>query len=115
MLGSSDQGSTEQCTISNSSGILIAGQLQTPQIIGTMAAVRVHPLFGTTSGAGAITDKYALLSEASGADIQLTSDAVTYIGDKNTDGSWRYRINGTDLVHERRESSIWVTKQTINA
>jgi len=34
-----------------------------------MAAVRVHQLFGTISGAGSITNKYALLSEASGADI----------------------------------------------
>jgi prephenate dehydrogenase len=107
MLGSSDQGSTEQCTITNSSGILIAGQLQTPQIIGTMAAVRVHPLFGTTSGSGSITNKYALLSEASGADIQLTSDAVTYIGDKNTDGSWRYKISAADLVYEKRVAGVW--------
>ena len=80
-----------------------------------MAAVRVHQLFGTTSGAGSITNKYALLSEASGADIQITNDAIVYIGDKNTNGSWRYRINGTALVYERREVGVWVTKQTISA
>ncbi len=90
MVGSSDQGSTEQCTITDSNGVLIAGQLQTPQLITNMAAIRVHSLFGTVSGAGAITNKYALLSESSGADIQVTSDATFYIGDKNTDGSWRY-------------------------
>jgi len=80
-----------------------------------MAAVWVHQLFGTTSGAGSITNKYALLSEASGADIQITNDAIVYIGDKNTNGSWRYRINGIDLVYERREVGVWVTKQTISA
>lgn len=78
-----------------------------------MAAIRVHPLFGTTSGGGAITNKYALLSESSGADVQITSDATFYIGDKNTDGSWRYWISGADLVYEKRVAGVWVNKQTI--
>lgn len=73
-----------------------------------MTAVWVHPLFGTTSGAGSITNKYALLSESSGADIQVTSDATFYIGDKNTDGSWRYKISGADLVYEKRVAGIWI-------
>lgn len=115
LLGSSDQGSTEQCNITNSTGIMIAGQLQTPHLIDTAAAIWIHQLFGTTSGAGSITNKYALLSESSNADIQITNDAIFYIGDKNTDGSWWYRINGTDLVYEWRETGIWVIKQTISA
>ena len=78
-----------------------------------MAAVRIHQLFGTVSGAGAITNKYALLSEASGADVQVTSDATFYIGDKNTDGSWRWKINGADLVYEWRIAGVWTVKQTI--
>jgi hypothetical protein len=94
---------------------MIAGQLQTPHLIDTAAAIWIHQLFGTTSGAGSITNKYALLSESNGSDIQITNDAIFYIGDKNTNGSWRYWINGNDLVYEWRETGIWVTKQTINA
>lgn len=38
---------------------------------------------------------------------------ISYIGDPNTNGSWRYMISGAQLLYQRRESSIWVTKQTI--
>ncbi len=40
---------------------------------------------------------------------------MVYIGDKNVDGSWRYWINGADLVYEKRIGGVWVTKQTISA
>lgn len=33
-----------------------------------------------------------------------------YIGDQNTDGSWRFTIVGTTLSHQRRESGVWVEK-----
>jgi len=39
----------------------------------------------------------------------------TYIGDPNTDGSWRFIINGTDLSVQRREGGIWVEKAAFTA
>ena len=35
---------------------------------------------------------------------------VFYIGDAETDGSWRLIISGDNLNFERRESSAWVRK-----
>lgn len=39
----------------------------------------------------------------------------SYIGDENTDGSWRFTISGTELVVERRESGVWVQKSAFQA
>jgi hypothetical protein len=33
-----------------------------------------------------------------------------YLGDKDTDGSWRIGVSGTDLNMERREGGVWVPK-----
>jgi len=33
-----------------------------------------------------------------------------YIGDKDTDGSWKMTVVGNNLVVFRRESSVWVEK-----
>ena len=33
-----------------------------------------------------------------------------YIGDPNTDGSWRFYDDGTNLIVQRREGGIWVEK-----
>lgn len=41
---------------------------------------------------------------------QAAADGVTYLGDKETDGSWRLMISGSSLLFQRRESSAWVTK-----
>jgi hypothetical protein len=43
-------------------------------------------------------------------DVEMPIDKHIYIGDKNTNGSWRIRIDGNDLVNERRESGIWTEK-----
>jgi hypothetical protein len=40
----------------------------------------------------------------------LSNMTSTTYGDPTVDGSWRIRINGNDLVFERRESSAWVEK-----
>jgi hypothetical protein len=45
-------------------------------------------------------------------DVEIEETSAFYIGDPNTDGSWRWRILGDDLVYERRESSTWFVKQT---
>jgi hypothetical protein len=36
-----------------------------------------------------------------------------YTGDSATNGSWRRIQSGSDLVDQRLESGVWVTKQTI--
>jgi fibronectin-binding autotransporter adhesin len=41
-------------------------------------------------------------------------DGVVYMGDKDTDSSWRIDISGGDLRFSKRESGSWVTKQTIS-
>ena len=49
-----------------------------------------------------------------GSLILNDSTASYYIGDPSTNGSWRRRIDGSDLVDERRESGVWVEKQRIS-
>ena len=47
--------------------------------------------------------------------LEGADDGTLYIpfGDQGTDGSWRVIRDGDNLVHQRRESSAWVTKHTI--
>ena len=46
-------------------------------------------------------------------DIDTASDKAFYFGGKTTDGSWRITRDGDNLVFQRRESSSWVTKNTL--
>lgn len=46
-------------------------------------------------------------------DGAMSTDSGFYIGDKTTDGSWRFVTSGANLVIQKRESGNWVTKQTI--
>jgi len=46
-----------------------------------------------------------------GSDNIFTSGI--YLGDPNTDGSWRIRIDGVNLVFERREGGSWIWKGEI--
>jgi len=46
------------------------------------------------------------ITEGGGGD----GGAWLYIGDKDTDGSWRIGIVEPDLNKERRESGVWVPK-----
>lgn len=58
-----------------------------------------------------------------GDDVSVTGDvdAATvespyyYLGDPDTDGTWRITPSGSDLVFQRRESGSYVTKDTITA
>jgi len=38
-----------------------------------------------------------------------------YIGDRTTNGSWRFRDDGTNLIIERRESGTWNEKGAFTA
>jgi hypothetical protein len=40
---------------------------------------------------------------------------VFYLGSSVIDGTWRIRVNGADIVFERRESSTWVEKGAFTA
>lgn len=46
-------------------------------------------------------------------DIALSSSNHFYIGDSDTDGTWRIGRSGDNLIFQRRESSLWVTKGQI--
>lgn len=48
----------------------------------------------------------------SGSIYSLTSQFM-YFGDPNVNGSWRFGVSGNNFIHQRRESSVWVTKDTI--
>lgn len=37
----------------------------------------------------------------------VAEDKYVYFGDASTDGSWRIRVNGTDLDFDRRASGVW--------
>jgi len=43
----------------------------------------------------------------------IQAGSAFYIGDLNSDGSWRFTVSGADLVIEKRVTGSWVTKQTI--
>jgi hypothetical protein len=45
--------------------------------------------------------------------IEIGSANYYYIGDPSTNDSWRFARSGDDLVFQRRETGVWVTKQTI--
>jgi len=48
-------------------------------------------------------------------DVEVGDADAFYLGDPTTDGTWRITRSGNDLVHQRRESSVWVTKSTVVA
>ena len=45
-----------------------------------------------------------------GTSIELSLTSSIYLGDPDTNGTWRIRINGNDLVFERLESGTWNEK-----
>ena len=54
-----------------------------------------------------------LMSDITTVEINETDEDGSvwlYIGDKDTDGSWRIGIVDPDLNKERRESGVWVPK-----
>ena len=46
-------------------------------------------------------------------DIETGSSDAFYFGDPSTDGTWRIKRSGNNLVFERRESGSWVTKTSM--
>jgi len=54
--------------------------------------------------------EYARLSDVG---MALQSDDAYYLGDPDTDGTWRFIRDGSDLVIQVRESNVYNTKTTI--
>jgi hypothetical protein len=46
---------------------------------------------------------------------QIVDTEAFYFGDATTDGTWRIIRSGTDLVFQRREAGVYVTKSTMTA
>lgn len=46
-------------------------------------------------------------------DVVLPADGAVYFGMPTTEGSWRISRNGNNLLTQRYETGVWVTKQTI--
>jgi len=73
-------------------------------------------------GSGGTVDIYAdgtaagnrTASFAAGT-LEFPSAEIVYLGAPTTDGSWRFQRSGNNVIWERRESAVWVTKQTIAA
>lgn len=45
-------------------------------------------------------------------EVHLISTGIIYLGDSDTNGSWRIMRSGNNLVRQRLESGSWVTKGT---
>lgn len=42
-------------------------------------------------------------------------DNVLYFGDPEEDGTWRLMISGANMVFQKREATVWNTKNTVSA
>lgn len=69
----------------------------------------------TTIGGSESSSVGASVNNGGGSTFVLsTASNPLYIGDSSTEGAWRFYDNGTNLLVQRLESLIWVTKQTIS-
>ena len=49
------------------------------------------------------------------SNIEIEASSAVYLGDMNTNGSWRLIRSGNDAVMQRRESGVWVDKFAFTA
>lgn len=47
--------------------------------------------------------------------VNVSGNDPIYFGSATSDGSWRISTSGNNLIFERRESSVWVTKGSFDA
>lgn len=71
-------------------------------------STKTNVQFSHSNGDGTTTQVASVYRDGA-----IATDSGFYIGDKTTDGSWRFVTSGADLVIQKRESGSWVTKQTI--
>ena len=53
--------------------------------------------------------------DVKGDDLEASSTGGVYIGDQSTNDSWRMTIDSGNLVVQKRETGVWVTKGTFVA
>jgi hypothetical protein len=85
-------------------------------IKGTGTAANSGNIFiqtGNAAGTGTRGSVTIQAPELNMDNNKITRTSEFYFGDPNTDGTYRIRPSGSNLVTERRESGIWVVKQTI--
>lgn len=87
------------------------------QIVLGKAANHTEVTIPATTEATSPTAAALVVAGGIGAakDAVLSSTSSIYLGDAATDGTWRYTRSGNDLLFQRRESGVWVTKLTIAA
>lgn len=71
-------------------------------------ATKDNVKFSSANGDGTTTDVARVYRDGA-----IATDSGFYIGEKTVDGSWRFVTSGANLVIQKRESGVWVTKQTI--
>lgn len=69
-------------------------------------------LVGTNDTLAMTIDGTDQSSDFNGNEIHNVGDF--YIGDRSTDGSWRFTISGDDLLIQQREAGTYNTKSTIS-
>lgn len=79
----------------------------------TPSSIILQSTVAGTSGSTAQTLAYTLT--VTNNLVRLAATTYQYWGSEGADGSWRIGRSGNDIVIERRESGVWVTKSTITA
>jgi hypothetical protein len=69
---------------------------------------------GNSQGSGTRGKVTVEASELNLQSTQVTNASEFYFGDKNTDGTWRIRPDGGNLISEVRQGGVWVVRQTIS-
>lgn len=73
---------------------------------------------GTNIAGGKVkikTDAFKDKLIVSSAGVETPNFAGFYIGTEDTDQSWRFTKSGSNLLLQRRENGVWVTKHTFTA
>lgn len=102
----------------------VAHSYAAPTFAGTNAVTITHaanfyiagaPVAGTNM---TFTNEYALWVDDGrvriDGGIEIDSTEAYYLGDRNTDGSWRFVRSGDDLLIQQREAGTYNTKDTIS-
>jgi hypothetical protein len=92
------------------SGNGIGGQFESPNI--GLYVKDGRSAFAENVGIG-FTSAPSQMLEVNG-NIKIGTSDYFYLGDANTDGSWRFHVSGSNLRFERRISGSWVDKGGFN-
>jgi len=91
-----------------SQGDTLANLTAEPRVAGRLVYATDEGKFYTDNG----TILKAVEAGGGGADPE--NEEYLYMGDRNTDGSWRFIVVSGALNIEVRVAGVWVVKDTIN-